>query len=89
MPKKREAPIYRLTLELPEDVARALKAQGFNVGANIGKAAGAGIEDHIHLHVVPRWMADTNFWPVLSATKGIPQHLDSTYLVLKKTWEAL
>ena len=55
-----------------------LKPEGFNVGANIGRAAGAGIPDHVHLHVVPRWNGDTNFMPVLSEVKIVNEHLQRT-----------
>jgi ATP adenylyltransferase len=58
--------------------------QGFNIGINIGGVAGAGIEDHIHLHVVPRWKGDTNFMPVVSDTRVMPQSLESTYQALLK-----
>ena len=51
---------------------------GFNVGWNIGRVAGAGIEDHVHLHVVPRWNGDTNFMPVLADVKVLPEHLDES-----------
>src|SRR5262245_28232959 len=51
---------------------------GFNLGWNIGRVAGAGIEDHVHLHVVPRWSGDTNFMPVLADVKVLPEHLDES-----------
>jgi ATP adenylyltransferase len=59
-------------------VERAMSPQGFNIGINVGIAAGAGFE-HLHVHVVPRWVGDTNFMPVLSDTKVLPEHLDQTY----------
>ena len=60
-----------------------LKPQGFNVGINLGKIAGAGIDQHVHMHIVPRWNGDTNFMPVVSETKIISQSLKELYKVLK------
>ncbi len=62
---------------------KKINPQGFNIGANIGKVGGAGILEHIHLHIVPRWQGDTNFMPVISDTKVMPQYLSKTYDLLK------
>jgi ATP adenylyltransferase len=61
---------------------KVLKPVGLNIGANLGRVAGAGIEDHFHSHVVPRWQGDNNFMPVLGDTKVIPQALADTYATL-------
>jgi ATP adenylyltransferase len=58
---------------------QALYAQGFNIGANLGEVAGAGIEEHVHIHAVPRWLGDTNFMPVLGDMRVVPQTWNQTY----------
>ena len=64
-----------------------MNAEGINVGINLGRVAGAGVPDHVHIHVVPRWNGDTNFMPVFTDTKIISEGLDEAYLVLKKGFE--
>jgi len=59
------------------------KPNGFNVGINVGKVAGAGIDDHSHTHIVPRWQGDTNFMPVMSDVRVIPQAMNDTFKQLK------
>lgn len=70
---------------LAEDLLRrVLKAQGFNIGLNIGKAGGAGVADHLHLHIVPRWEGDANFMPVLGQTRILPGALRPLYERLRE-----
>ncbi len=61
-----------------------MSTDGLNIGINMGKAAGAGLEEHIHIHVVPRWFGDTNFMPVIGETKVISEHLYETFRRLKE-----
>jgi ATP adenylyltransferase len=63
------------------------RPDGFNLGINQGKAAGAGVEEHVHLHVVPRWAADTNFMPVIADTRVLPQALDDSWAELREAFE--
>lgn len=62
---------------------KVLKPAGFNIGMNIGTSAGAGVADHLHIHIVPRWTGDTNFMPIIADTKLISESLDSLYKSLK------
>ena len=70
-------------MTMTQEALRALRAayapEGFNLGVNQGKVAGAGVEHHVHLHVVPRWGADTNFMPVVGHTRVLPQSLEDSY----------
>jgi ATP adenylyltransferase len=66
----------------------AYSPEGFNLGINQGKVAGAGVEHHVHLHVVPRWGADTNFMPVIGDTRVLPQSLEDSYRDLSEAFAA-
>ncbi len=76
--------LLTLTRDVKNILGKKLKPEGFNLGINFGKVSGAGVEDHIHLHLVPRWKGDTNFMPVIAETKVIPQSLEDLYLELKE-----
>jgi ATP adenylyltransferase len=69
----------RLMRETVARLQRATNAEGINVGINLGKAAGAGITDHLHIHAVPRWVGDSNFMPVLADLRIMPEYLDQTW----------
>ena len=71
-----------LSIEAVEILQSELKTNGLNLGYNLGAAAGAGLKDHIHQHIVPRWTGDTNFMPVLSGTRVMPQALMEQYDIL-------
>ena len=72
-------------ITLGQEVLRAaVKPDGFNIGMNLGRCAGAGVLDHVHMHIVPRWEGDTNYMPVLADTHVVPQALDELYALLMK-----
>ena len=80
--QKELSEIIKLSQNSMDIIKKELNADGFNFGVNVGKCAGAGIDDHIHFHVVPRWNGDNNFMPAIGNTKVVVQGLFDTYDVL-------
>jgi ATP adenylyltransferase len=78
--------LHRLASAGMGALAELYTPQGYNLGWNLGRIAGAGIVDHVHLHVVPRWAGDTNFMPVLADVKVLPEHLEDTRQKLRDAW---
>jgi len=71
--------LHQLIRDSVEVLKQTFHPQGFNIGINLGEAGGAGIREHLHYHVVPRWNGDTNYMPVTGETKVLPESLDETY----------
>jgi ATP adenylyltransferase len=78
--------LHRLAGAAVAALEATYRSEGFNLGWNLGRVAGAGIVDHVHLHVVPRWAGDTNFMPVLADVKVLPEHLERTRERLAAAW---
>lgn len=71
--------VMDLTVKAIEALKAAVSPEGFNIGANLGAAGGAGVPGHMHMHVIPRWSGDTNFMPVVGNTKVLPETLEQSY----------
>ncbi len=82
VPEKAE--FFHVLIMAQKALRRAMKPHGFNLGANLGDVAGAGIPGHLHWHIVPRWKGDVNFMPVVTGDKVISESLESAYEVLKR-----
>jgi ATP adenylyltransferase len=70
-------------------IKKAMKPEGFNIGMNLGRIAGAGFEKHLHYHLVPRWSGDTNFMPIIGETKVVPMSVDDAYDLLLKVYKEI
>ncbi|MEP6810395.1 MAG: HIT domain-containing protein [Chthoniobacterales bacterium] len=81
--------LWNLATHAQALLRETVKAQGFNIGLNLGTCAGAGVPDHLHLHIVPRWNGDTNFMPVLTGTRMLSEGLQSLYEKLMAAQERL
>jgi len=79
--------IMALTQKSVKVLKEIANPDGFNIGINIGRVAGAGFEGHIHIHIVPRWNGDTNFMPIIGETKVIPEGIEKTFKKLKPYFE--
>lgn len=91
MEEMKEETLSELMITVKESVnllKKTLKPDGFNIGINMGSVAGAGIKEHFHIHIIPRWQGDTNFMPTIAQTKVISQSLRETYNNLKNTYLA-
>lgn len=89
LPAEDAAHVMRLLQRTVSALKRAYGCEGLNVGMNLGAAAGAGIAEHIHFHVLPRWRGDTNFMPVIADIKVIPEHLHGTWAGLRPFFAGL
>jgi ATP adenylyltransferase len=78
--------LHRLAGQGMGALSQIYQPQGYNLGWNLGRIAGAGVVDHVHLHVVPRWAGDTNFMPVLADVKVIPEHFAETQRRVAEAW---
>ncbi|HVN16791.1 MAG TPA: HIT domain-containing protein [Anaerolineales bacterium] len=82
------AEMMELTARCTKILREIYHTESFNIGANIGEAAGAGVKEHVHIHIVPRWVGDTNFMSTLGATRVLPEALEDTYQRIRAAFEA-
>jgi ATP adenylyltransferase len=99
-PYRHEGDIARLSVEERHELMdlsvnckkvleKTMMPDAFNVGFNLGHAAGAGVAEHLHMHIVPRWNGDTNFMPVLADTRCVPEAIEKTAEILRETWKEI
>ena len=81
--------LFALTRRSVAILMQAIQPHGFNIGMNLGRTAGAGIDEHLHMHIVPRWDGDANFMPIVGGTKLIPEALDQTYAKLRPRFDQI
>ncbi len=89
LPAETAAEIMRLGQRCTHILTETMQPHGFNLGMNLGRVAGAGIDEHLHLHVVPRWNGDTNFLPLIGGVKLVPEAIDDTYAALQPHFAGL
>lgn len=79
--------LHRLGAKSVSVLKKVMAPQGFNLGINLGKVAGAGFDEHLHLHVVPRWNGDTNFMPAIAEVRVVAEALSATYKKIREAWD--
>lgn len=89
LPQEERADLHELLVQSIDIVGEVFTTDGVNVGMNLGAAAGAGVADHIHWHIVPRWIGDTNAMTVVGETRVVPEALDATFEKLRHRFAAL
>lgn len=84
--EEERAEIFELCIQSELTLRKVVSPDAFNVGFNLGSAAGAGVPDHLHMHIVPRWNGDNNFMPVLADIRCVPEALEATAALLRSNW---